>query len=178
MARYAVLLRGINVGGNKKIAMADLRNLLGKLGFTDVATLLQSGNAIVSTELSAAKAVAAIEQGIEDAFGMKVRCLALTGAQLQAVIEAHPLAEVADNGSRMFALFLFDVLDRARLSTHNPEAVEPGRIFVGDGVVYHWCPDGVLEAVDLAAFLTKNHKVTVTSRNWNTVTKLAALLAD
>jgi uncharacterized protein (DUF1697 family) len=177
MARYAVLLRGINVGGNKKIAMADLRELLGRLGFTEVSTLLQSGNAIVTTKLSAAKAVAAIERGIEDAFGMKVRCLALTGPQLQAVIDAHPLAAVADNGSRMFALFVFDELHADRLSTHDPAELEPGRIVVGDGVVYHWCPDGVLEAVDLAGYLSKNHKVTVTSRNWNTVTKLAALLS-
>jgi uncharacterized protein (DUF1697 family) len=176
MPRYAVLLRGINVGGNKKIAMADLRKLLEDLGFTDVKTLLQSGNAVVTSKLSAAKVAAACEKGIEDAFGMKVRCLVLTGAQLRAVIDAHPLAEVADNGSRMFALFLFDQLDPAKLSTHDPEALEPGNIVVGDGVVYHWCPEGVLEAVDLGGFLNKNHKVTVTSRNWNTVTKLAALV--
>src|SRR5262249_14511756 len=96
MARYAVLLRGINVGGNKKIAMADLRRLLEKLGFSEVSTLLQSGNAIVTSQLSAAKAASVCEKGIEDAFGMSVRCLVLTGAQLRAVIDAHPMAGVAD----------------------------------------------------------------------------------
>jgi uncharacterized protein (DUF1697 family) len=176
MARYAVLLRGINVGGNKKIAMAQLRELLERLGFTDVKTLLQSGNAIVSSKLPAAKVAAACEKGIEEAFGMKVRCLVLTGAQLRAVIAAHPLADVADNGSRMFALFLFDELDPAQLSTHDPATLEPGRIVLGDGVVYHWCPDGVLEAADVAGFLKKHHKATVTSRNWNTVVKLADLV--
>lgn len=176
MPRYAVLLRGINVGGNKKIAMADLRTLLEKLGFTDVKTLLQSGNAVVTSKLPAAKVAALCEKGIEDEFGMKVRCLVLSGPQLHAVIDAHPLAAVADNGSRMFALFLFGSLDPAKLSTHDPAALEPGNIVVGEGVVYHWCPNGVLESVDLGAYLNKNHKVTVTSRNWNTVTKLAALV--
>jgi uncharacterized protein (DUF1697 family) len=178
MARYAVLLRGINVGGNKKIAMADLRNLLEKLGFTDVKTLLQSGNAIVTSDLSAAKVASTMEKGIEDTFGMQVRCLALTGAQLRKVIDAHPLAGVADNGSRMFALFLFEKLDRKALSANDPQALEPGNIVVGDGVLYHWCPEGVLQAVDLAAYLKKHHKATVTSRNWNTVVKLAALVED
>jgi len=176
MNTYLALLRGINVGGHKKIAMADLRALLERLGFTDVVTLLQSGNAVVTAKRPAAKVAAAIEKGIEDAFAMKVRCLVLTGAQLRAVIDAHPLASVADNGSRMFALFLFGPLDRAALSTHDPEALEPGRIFVGDGVVYHWCPDGLL--LDLGAYLAKHHKATVTSRNWNTVVKLAALVGD
>jgi uncharacterized protein (DUF1697 family) len=176
MARYALLLRGINVGGNKKIAMADLRELLGKLGFTEVQTLLQSGNAVVASKLSAAKVAALTEKGIEDAFGMKVRVLALTGAYLQAVIDAHPLADVADNGSRMLALFLFDKLDPQRLSTHDPATLEPGRIFVGDRVVYHWCPDGQLQAADLTNYLVKHHKATVTARNWNTVAKLAALV--
>jgi uncharacterized protein (DUF1697 family) len=176
MARYAVLLRGINVGGNKKIAMADLRRLLEKLGFSEVSTLLQSGNAIVTSQLSAAKVASVCEKGIEDAFGMTVRCLVLSGAQLRAVIDAHPMAGVADNGSRMFALFLFDQLDPRALSTHDPAELEPGRVVVGEGVVYHWCPDGVLEAADVAGFLKKHHKTTVTSRNWNTVVKLAALV--
>ena len=141
-----------------------------------MSTLLQSGNAIVTSNLSAARTAALTEKGIVDAFGMKVRVLALTGAQLQKVIDAHPLADVADNGSRMFALFLFEKLDPARLSTHDPASLEPGRVHVGHGVVYHWCPDGVLQAADVAGYLTKHHKATVTSRNWNTVAKLSALV--
>jgi uncharacterized protein (DUF1697 family) len=176
MARYVLLLRGINVGGNKKMAMADLRELLGRLGFTDVKTWLQSGNAVATSALSATEVAALTEKGIEDAFGMKVRVLALTAAELQAVVDAHPLADVADNGSRMLALFLFGKLDPALVSTHDPEALEPGRIVVGDGVVYHWCPDGILEAADLTAYLVKNHRATVTTRNWNTVVKLAAMV--
>ncbi len=177
MPRYAVLLKGINVGGRKKLSMADLRVLLADLGFTDVSTYLQSGNAVVTSPDAPEQVADRIEAGIRDTLGMQVRCLVRTGADLQTVIDEHPLAETADNGSWMFALFLSDVPDPALLAEHDPRTLAPGEVHVGDRVVYHWCPRGPLEAPDVSGFLERKLKVTVTGRNWNTVNKLAGLLS-
>lgn len=176
MTRYAVLLKGINVGGHKKIAMADLRDLLGRLGFGEVSTYLQSGNAVLTSDDPPEQVAAKIEAGIADAFGMQVRALVRTGPQLAAVRAAHPFEAIADNGSRMFALFLSEAPDPALLTAHDPRRLAPGEIELGDRVIYHWCPHGALEAPNVSAWTERHLRVTVTARNWNTVTKLAQIL--
>jgi uncharacterized protein (DUF1697 family) len=101
------MLRGINVGGHKKVAMADLRTLLTGVGFTDVATLLQSGNAVFNGPEALPEEMAArIERAIADEFSMSVRCMVRTGPELRAVIEGNPFADTATQGSRFLALFL------------------------------------------------------------------------
>ncbi|MCW0214060.1 MAG: DUF1697 domain-containing protein [Pseudonocardia sp.] len=173
MTGYAVLLRGINVGGNRKVPMADLRSLLEGLGYADVRTYLQSGNAVLSTDEDAGTVATRCEAAIADEFGMDVRCLVLSGPELRAVADAHPLRDVADNGSRMTANFLFaPVPDGAA----DPAELDPGRVVVAERVIYQWCPDGISNSPDVAAFVRKNWKVPVTGRNWNTVEKLLALL--
>jgi uncharacterized protein (DUF1697 family) len=174
---YAVLLKGINVGGNKKVSMADLRDLLSALGFTNVRTLLQSGNAVVTTPATDQREIARrIEEGISARLGMNVRCLSRSEPELRAAMDAHPFRDIATNGSRMMALFLSGVPDAMALAANDPTTLAPGTIEVGDRVVYQWCPDGVLQAPNVPAFLEKHFKVVVTGRNWNTVEKLGAAL--
>jgi uncharacterized protein (DUF1697 family) len=177
VTRYVVLLRGINVGKAKRIAMADLRTLLAELGFTDVKTHLQSGNAVVTGDDDEPAVLAArIGAAIAERFGFEVRCVVLTGPQLQAVIDAHPLADVATDGAKMLALFLSADPDPALLAAHDPLELDPDRARLGPRVIYQWCPDGVLAAPPVAGFAEKHLGVTVTGRNWNTVTKLATFL--
>jgi uncharacterized protein (DUF1697 family) len=177
MPRYAALLRGINVGRNKRIAMADLRALVEGLGCTDVRTLLVSGNIVLTSPARSADKVATqIEGAIAEGLGMSVRCLVRTPADLRAVIEGHPFTDVADNGSRMFAHFLSAQPSRALLAEHDPVALDPEWVRVGPKVIYQWCPNGLLEAPNVNGPVEKLLGVTVTSRNWNTVTKLSALL--
>ncbi|MFD0597983.1 DUF1697 domain-containing protein [Catellatospora coxensis] len=117
MTRYAGLLRGINVGGNKKIAMADLRKLVEGLGHSDVKTLLQSGNVVFSSDSPDQAALAAeLERAIEAELGMSVGCLVRDGADLARIIAADPLGEVADNPSRQFVVFLSGAVDQAKLA--------------------------------------------------------------
>ena len=178
MPRYVALLRGINVGGNKKIAMADLRDLLSRLGYTDVRTHLQSGNAILSSPSGPARTARRIETGILDELGMSVRCLVRSGDELRAVVDGNPLAEVATNGSRYLAVFLSEPPDPGLLAGHDPEELAPGDIRLGDRVIYQWCPDGYLAAPPLAAYVEKHLGVVATARNWNTVTRLQAMLGE
>ena len=165
MPRYVVLLRGINVGTRRRLAMADLRALLAEAGYTDVRTLLNSGNALVTgpDEPGAAHA-ARISAAIAARTGMDVPVLVLTADEFREVVDAHPFTDIADDGSRMMA----HVLD-APLADELPV---PEHARVVGRVLYQWCPDGLLAAPEVAV----PPGVLVTTRNWNTVTKIAALL--
>jgi uncharacterized protein (DUF1697 family) len=171
MTRYAALLRGVNVGGHKKIAMADLRSVLTDLGFGDVRTLLASGNAVFTAD--APPDSATIENALAE-LGLTTRCVLLTADEIRAVIEAHPLVSVADNGSRMVAVFLSDDLEPALAD--EVVALAPEHIRVGSKVIYQWCPDGILEAPELVPLVKKRTGIVATARNWNTVTKIAAAM--
>ncbi|RZS32773.1 uncharacterized protein (DUF1697 family) [Herbihabitans rhizosphaerae] len=177
MVTYVALLRGINVGKNNQIAMADLRELLSGLGFTDVATLLRSGNAVFTTgERTPAEIAAEIEGAITERLGLRIRCLVRTAAELRAVIDADPMRGKEINGSRYLALFLDHPIDQNLLARHDPRELDTGNVFLGDRVVYQWCPDGIMAAPGVTAFVEKKLDVVVSNRNWNTVTKLAAML--
>jgi uncharacterized protein (DUF1697 family) len=175
--RYAVFLRGINVGRAKQVAMADLRATLEGLGYADVATLLRSGNVVLTAPRRSA---AALEREIEGALkaelGLESTCLVRTAAELRKVVEADPFGETASNGSRYLALFLSAQPSAAALREHDPRALAPEEIRLGDRVIYQWCPDGFLEAPAVGPFVEKHLGVRASGRNWNTVTKLAALL--
>jgi uncharacterized protein (DUF1697 family) len=166
--RYAVLLRGINLGPTNKIAMADLRELLAEAGFTDVRTHLNSGN-VVLTGSSAPAGV--IEEAITERTGLTVPCVVLTAKELRAIVDGHPFADVATNGSRMMAHVLGATPDAEKLAA--ALARDPDNTRSGPGVIYQWCPDGLLKA----PAVTEKLGVLVTARNWNTIAKLDALLS-
>jgi uncharacterized protein (DUF1697 family) len=151
--RYAVLLRGINVGSAKRVAMADLRELLTDAGFDDVRTHLNSGNVVLTGKS-----------------GLSVSCVVLTAKQLRAIIDGHPFADVATDGSRMMAHVLGGTPSEEKLA--EALARDPDNARSGPGVIYQWCPDGLLKA----PAVTEKLGVLVTARNWNTITKLDELL--
>ena len=171
------LLRGINVGRNKRVAMADLRALLEGLGYTEVRTLLQSGNAVfASTARKPEKVAADIEAAIVAQLGLTVSVIVRTGKELHQVVDGHPFADLADNGSRMMVHFLSAAPDPELLRAHDPTVVDPDHARLGPKVVYQWCPDGILEAPDVICPIMTLLGLTVTTRNWNTVEKLAAMV--
>ncbi|MBO0826555.1 MAG: DUF1697 domain-containing protein [Streptosporangiales bacterium] len=176
MTRYVAFLRGINVGKAKQIPMADLRTLLTELGYTDVATLLRSGNAVFTGEGDPAEVANRMEKAVEATFGMTVGCVVRDGADLAAVIAANPFPEAAEQGSRYLAHFLSAAPDPALVEANDPVELDPDRIRLGDRVIYQWCPDGIMAAPDVGTYAVKNLGVVATGRNWNTLTKLAAML--
>lgn len=175
MPTYVALLRGINVGRNKRIAMARLRELLSGLDYDEVRTLLQSGNAVFTSTRCSADAVAAeIEQAITAELGMQVAVLIRTAAQLNAAVQANPLAAEDRDPSRLLVLFLSGVPAKSALP--EPGDVAPEEWHVGAREIYLWCPDGVLESALVPLLTDKQLGVHVTMRNWRTVCKLAELL--
>jgi len=175
MATYIALLRGINVGRNKRIAMARLRELLTGLGYDDVRTLLQSGNAVFTSSRRSAEAVGAeVERAIRSELGLDVGVLIRTAAQLDAAVQANPLAAAGRDPSRLVVLFLSDAPAKAAIPT--PEDVEPEEWHIGQREIYLWCPEGILKSALVPLFSDKQLGVQVTARNWRTVCKLAELV--
>lgn len=177
VARYAVLLRGINLGRAKRVAMADLRALLEDAGYTAVRTHLNSGNVVLTgEEADPAEHAARIEAAIHERFAMEVRCAVLAADELRAIIDDHPFAGVADNGSRMMVHVFVWPIDPALVAGHPAVPADPERARVGDRAVYQWCPDGLMAAPDIGPYIKQHLRIDVTARNWNTITKLADLL--
>ena len=122
-----ILLRGINVGGHKRMKMAELRELLQEAGFTDVRTLLQSGNVVAGSELGEQAATAAVEEAIRDRLGFDVEVVVRTGAELEAIVAADPFGDEATDPKRYVVLFLTrppdaDALQAIREKDFAPEA--------------------------------------------------------
>jgi uncharacterized protein (DUF1697 family) len=176
MARYVALLRGINVGGNKKVPMARLRELLQGLGYTDVATLLQSGNAVFSSqEKNPAQLVKRIEAAIAEEFGFEVAVVVRTRDELAAVIKANPLLGAEDAPSQFLVTFLSDVPEPKRLQEIDPAAYLPDEFRVVGREIYARFPNGIRDSKLATVLGGLRLGVTPTARNWSTVTKLLAL---
>src|ERR1022692_2473057 len=174
--RYAALLRGINVGGNKKVPMAALRELLRGLGYADVVTHLQSGNAVFSTpERSPQELARAIAERITGELGMDVKVVIRTGSELADVIKRSPLPGAPENPSRFFVAFLSAAPEPEATGAMAAMAFNPDQIWLSGAEAFLWCPAGAADTKLSNNFLEKRLKVTATTRNWNTVLKLAEL---
>lgn len=182
MPRYLALLRGINVGGHNKIAMADLREVATALGHADVATYIQSGNLLFTSSAADANGLAdALQAEIADRLGVRPAVVVISGPDLVRVIADNPYpADV--NPKCLHAVFRRDLVDedgiaavaaavhKSRLSGSNDDAAVVGR------TMYLYTPDG-LGRSELAAQLTRSSvQAAGTARNWATVTKLKEML--
>ena len=176
--RLIALWRGINVGPNKRIAMADLRALLSSLGYTDVQTILQSGNAVFTNPGKAAPtAVAArIEQAVAKQLGVESKIVVRTAADIAAVITANPLRKIATDPSRHLVGFLSDTPSAVGLKAFAAlDIPAPDEVRLIARELYLWCPKGVLDSPFSKVDWRRQLGVDVTMRNWNTVSKIAAL---
>jgi uncharacterized protein (DUF1697 family) len=151
------LLRGVNVGRNRRISMAELRSTLARAGYDEVRTHGQSGNVVFASR----KKPATLEREL----------LALLGV---AVVAHDPLRKVADNGSRYLVTFLSRPLAAQAVRSLKAATALPEQLAVHGREVYSWHPGGLYDS-PLAKALAAPQDVVSTGRNWNTVTKLLAL---
>jgi uncharacterized protein (DUF1697 family) len=171
---HVALLRGINVGKAKRVAMADLRALCEGLGYGNVRTLLNSGNIVFSAPRADARAAAKIEKEIASRLGLDSRVLVITGIELDAIIAENPFAECETNPSRFLVTVLATTANRARIEQLTAQNWGAERLGIGSRAVYVWCPDGLIESKASIA-LGKAVGAAGTSRNWATMKKLQAL---
>lgn len=175
--RYIALLRGVNVGRAKRIAMADLRKLVESLGYTDVRSLLNSGNIVFDASVTADEAAAAIDDALVLRLGIVARVFVLDRDAICAIVDDNPLIEVAHDHSRLFAFFLPGEAERAVAACLCGQGWAPDMVAMGRHAAYVWCPDGMLDSAAAAAFGKQLGDAT-TSRNWNTMKKLHGLCSD
>jgi uncharacterized protein (DUF1697 family) len=173
MTRYVALLRGINVGGRKKLSMGDLRHALSALGYEDVETYLQSGNALFSAPESDLDALARqIEEALKTQLDMDVKVLLRTPTDLAEVVEANPFPGATAEASKLHVAFLSATPDAGKVAELDPARFEPDELRVGERAVYLWYPNGAGRSKLTNDVLERKLGVTATSRNWNTVLKL------
>lgn len=176
MSTYIALLRGINVGKAKRIAMADLRTLLADLGYTDVVTLLNSGNVVFKAGKGLPKKLAAdISAAIATRLGIEVPVIVLSAKDLASIAEENPFADTAGDPSRLLVAFVADASVLAVMSAITPHVMAPEQFHIGSQAAYLHCASGILESKAAEALLGKAGKA-ATTRNWATVQKLQALV--
>ncbi len=176
--RCVALLRGINVGRAKRIAMADLRELLTGLGCTDVRTLLNSGNAVYSAPDSApGRHAAPIQAALAERLGVSCTVIVKSAAEIAAVVAGNGLQAAATEPSRLLVAFTGETAMLAELAPLRAADWAPEILQVGKHAAYVWCPRGVIDSKLMLA-LGRLFGDRVTTRNWATVGRIDAMLRD
>lgn len=169
MTRYAAFLRGVNVGG-VNLKMAELAAALGDAGFTDVRTVLASGNVLLDATGSAAAVRKRAEAALREAFGYDAWVLVYPLATVRAIADGYPFEPEVD-GHHSYVTFVSDpdVLDElAALEAQSRE-----KIARGDGVLYWQVPkQSTLDSTIGKTMGKKRYKSSTTTRNLRTLAKV------
>jgi uncharacterized protein (DUF1697 family) len=176
---YLVLLRGINVGGKNKVPMAELRQLMEHLGYSDVSTYIASGNVLLRSDRPAAEIKSRIEEALPRAFRLDselVAVLVLTRAQLRAVVShkpdgfgEHPETYHSD------VIFLMGIDAATTMQVFDPR---PGvdRVWPGRGVIYSQRLSAQRTKSRLSKAISTPAYKSMTIRSWATTIELLKLM--
>jgi uncharacterized protein (DUF1697 family) len=173
MPTHVALLRGINVGGRNKVAMADLREVVASLGHADVATYVQSGNVVFTAD---APRAGAIEAALEERLGVTPAVVVLSREELEQVVAGNPWPDERD-GKRLHVVFSAGEPDAEVVAAALEKVGGDDEAQIVGGTLYLHTPNG-LGRSKLAAELARRGPKDGTARNWTTVTKLLAMLSD
>ncbi len=171
MSRQVALLRGVNLGG-RKVVMSQLRAACEDAGFTDVETLIASGNLVLGSKLKGEKLEKKLEAAILQELGLKTDVHVRDAAALEAIIAANPFKPFAmTNPSFLVVLFMRAKASAAEMEAMQKTAATGEEIRQGKNCLYIKFPKG--QGVSKLKIPKR-----ATARNWNTVTKLAAMAAS
>ncbi len=177
---YIALLRAVNVGGYGKLSMAEFRRLLEGLGFKNVETYIQSGNAVFDAAGSTARVKATIVAGLEKLLGTPIEVMIRTHEELERIIAANPFAaEAAADGARVHVAFLAGPAPASAVAGLNriveQYPARKDRFHLAGDCLYLHLPDGAAETKFSGKTMDRAMGVAGTGRNWNTVVKLHAM---
>lgn len=179
MTTYVILLRGINVGGQNKIVMGKLKLFLEEQGFEDVATFMQSGNVILRSRLKAGPIARKIEKALPLAFTLdssQIKILALSGDQLQAVIDHKPNG-FGDRPEKYHSDTIFPMeISVAKATTAFDPREGVDTLWPGDGVIYHQRLSAMRKKTRLNKMMASPLYKSMTIRSWGTTLKLLELV--
>ena len=172
MAAQVVLLRGINLGPQRRIAMPALREALTGAGFTGVRTYVQSGNVVLGAGSTGEALGAEVAALILERFGLEVPVLTRTAAELARVVERNPFPEAADDPKRYQVAFLGEELEPELVERLSATASAQESFAAIGRELYAWHAVGVARSKLWNAIAGWRLGTTVTARNWTTVTTL------
>lgn len=176
MQTWIALLRGINVGGKNKLAMADLRRELEALGFERVRTYIQSGNVVLESTVRSISAMAKkIADRVELRWGFRPYVLVLSLEAIQQAIDANPWREGSQDPDTVYLYFLAGPVVDAKLRALEVAKSPTEQYVLTDRVLYLYAPEGVGRS-KLAANVEKFLGVTATARNMRTVEAIRAMV--
>lgn len=171
MKKYIAFLRGINVSGQKKVPMAELREILSYEGLQNVKTYIQSGNVVFEHSVtSPEKLEKLIQKTIQDHFGFEVKTFVTTLEYINMLLATDPYPEQSEKeGNRVFVTMLSEIPDPQRKAAI--EALEfPDEHFqFGEKEVFFYFPNGGGRAKMNNNFLERKLKLDATTRNWKTL---------
>jgi len=172
--RVAALLRGVNIGSNKRISMADLRSIVESLGHSDVETYLQSGN-VVFTPKGKGDHALRLSKAIEQETGHEVAVLVRTGGELARVVEANPYT--VSDPTRVVVAFLGEELELGQLGLGDLGPYLPDELTLHGREIYVSVPNGQGRSKLMETLVKRGLPTTITVRNWRTVEALTRMAA-
>lgn len=173
---YVILLRGVNVGGNNRVPMADLKALLEGLGGQDVRTYIQSGNAVLRCGAALGKGLApAVEAALKKRLGLSVPVVVRSAEALAAALKAHPYIKAGDDPKTLHVGFLRDTPSPAVAKALAPPCGPGEAVTVLGAHVYLRYAQGVAKSKLSNAWFDRQLGTVMTVRNWATCQALAQL---
>lgn len=158
--------------------MGELRELLTGYGYQDVRTLLQSGNVVLESPVSATRLAAQLEREISAEAGFEVPVVVRSRDELARIVAGDPLREIAANRQRYQVTFLSGKPKRAAIEAAAAADIAPER-FVHDGrEIYSWHPEGIQRSKLIRVLSDEKLGVRGTARNWSTVTRLLEMAGE
>jgi uncharacterized protein (DUF1697 family) len=179
MTAFVSLFRGINVGGNHQVKMADLKAMHEALGLRDVAPYIQSGNVVFRSDATdPTQLQGQIASAFETQFGFRSEVFVRSAAELDAVIERNPFqGQQSKEAKWLVVLFLAAHPDHAAQEALLKAYVGPEEWVISSQEMYLYYPDGQGRSKLTGSFLEKKLKTAGTARNWNTVLQVQKLLS-
>jgi uncharacterized protein (DUF1697 family) len=175
MTVYVSLLRAVNVGGSSRIKMADLQRSYEALGFTDVRTLLASGNVVFRSGIEdRARLAKAIVQQLERELALQIEVIVRTLAEIASIVERGPVLSPRADPSKLLVMFLASVPEARAQKELQQWHKGPEMLEMRGPEIYLYYPEGVGRSKLSAAVIENKLEVAGTARNWNTLEKLLA----
>lgn len=176
MTTWAALLRGINLGGHNKVAMAELRELAVELGLAAPETYLRSGNLVIDSDLPESQLAQTLSDGIEDRFGLQVPVICRSSEELGQIASAHPFTGLRLDDKLLHVAFLDREPEERLKDRIDPADYLPDRLEADGREIYLAYPSGSGRSKLNQGLLENRLGVTVTARNWRTVTELSEMV--
>ncbi|MGB7842599.1 MAG: DUF1697 domain-containing protein [Salinimicrobium sp.] len=177
MRKFVAILRGLNVGGERKLPMDELKELFLKLGYSKVRTIMQSGNVIFEAEAKEEEISKAVENAIFETYNFKVPVICRSAEDLQKSVTENPFFEdAAAELERLHLTFLKELPESKKLEKLKEYNFYPDEFLVREKNIFIYCSGKYSDSELSNTFFEEKLKVPATTRKWETVLKLAELV--